>query len=85
MSVTLVRVGNFYVGKTVSDRWNLASLNIKSIPVERNQSTLKRLRRLNPDFAFSVARQAGIQLQPTPSEVAAFGPTMPLTLTRLAA
>jgi hypothetical protein len=42
----------------MSDRWNIAMLGLGLLlPWERNQATLKRLRRVNPDFEFVVCNR----------------------------
>lgn len=58
MRIELVKVGNCYVGRTFSDRWNLATLGATVLPYDRNQAGLKALRRYHADFTFHVVRSA---------------------------
>jgi hypothetical protein len=55
MMINLVRVGDKLVGRTFSDRWNLAQLGFTHLSYSRNQMDIKRLRRANPDFMFATA------------------------------
>jgi hypothetical protein len=56
ITIKLVRIGDKLVGKTVSDRWNLMQLGLSSIPYDRNQGPLKKLRRAFGMFAFKMDR-----------------------------
>lgn len=73
--ITLVRVGNQLIGKTVSDRWNLITLGITGeLTADRNQPTLKRLRRKwGADFTFTVARSETIVWDASDMESTALG------------
>jgi hypothetical protein len=77
IQIKLVRVGNMLVGQTVSDRWNLMQMDMgDGIPYDRNQSGLKRLRRLWEGFSIQVVRQGQIITAMSPSERQAFsGPS----------
>jgi hypothetical protein len=66
------------VGRTVSDRWNLATLGLATLANDRNQTAIKRARRANPEFTFVVVRSATLATLPTLTEQAAFTlPTLP--------
>lgn len=56
IKIEVVKVNGKLVGRTFSDRWNLETLGLTEIPVERNQSTIKRLRRQNVDLTFSTVK-----------------------------
>ncbi len=75
IGITLVRVGDKLIGKTVSDRWNMEMLGMgDSIPATRNQTTVKRLRRQWADaFTFTVARKMTVELFANDDEVLALG------------
>ncbi len=73
LRIELVRYRGRLVGRTVSDRWNLWMLGYNYIRDERNQATIKCLRRAFPEFTFTVPRDTSIQTHPTPAECDALG------------
>jgi hypothetical protein len=44
--IQLVKVQGYLVGRTVSDRWNLESIGMAPMRDDRNQTAVKRLRRI---------------------------------------
>lgn len=57
IKIQLVRVNGRLVGRTFSDRWNLAQLGYDSMKGDRNQSELKKFRRFyGSDFKVSVVK-----------------------------
>lgn len=74
ITIELVRVGDKLVGRTVSDRWNLAAFGVGTIPADRNQSGVKRLRRLaGVGFKVRVMRGESPTWAATEGEAAALG------------
>lgn len=62
ISIKLVKVGNVLIGQTASDRWNLKTLGLTHITVDRNQTYVKRLRRWGQHngFAFTTIRNGSL-------------------------
>ena len=57
ITIRLVLVNGRLVGKTFSDRWNLAQLGYLSMRSDRNQSELKKFRRFyGSDFKVTVVK-----------------------------
>jgi hypothetical protein len=56
ITIKLVRIGDRLVGQTVSDRWNLMQLGLASIPYDRKQGPLNKLRRAFKEFTFKSDR-----------------------------
>jgi len=86
LEIELVRVGNRLIGRTVSDRWNLATLGCDFIAYDRNQTGVKRLRRLATrlGLALSVVRDGNAIWVPSPAESAAFSWAVPAYLSQAA-
>jgi len=84
--IELVRVGNRLIGRTVSDRWNLATLGCKSLAYDRNQTGVKRLRRLATrlGLAICVVRGSNAAWMPSSVESAAFSGAVPAYLSQAA-
>lgn len=81
LTITLVRVGGYLIGRTVSDRWNMETIGCGPIKADRNQSVIKRLRReYTGIFAFVVVRNAQPDSYPTQAEHDALGPANALAL-----
>lgn len=56
IKIEVVKVNGMLVGRTFSDRWNLETLGLTSIPADRNQTVIKRLRRANVDLTFATVK-----------------------------
>lgn len=74
--IELVNINGQLFGKSFSDQWNLEQLGYISIPHDRSNSALKRVRRANPPytgFTFSIVKG---NIQPmTDAERALITPT----------
>ncbi len=73
LTIQLVRHRGRLVGRTLSDRWNLWTLGYNYIQDERNQATIKCLRRAWPEFIFTVVGVTSIVTTPSPAECEALG------------
>jgi hypothetical protein len=85
--VELVRVGDFLIGRSMGDRWNMQAAGIASLPWDRNQKAVKAARRKLAAFGLTLAvvRNATLQLHPTDDEAEALGMVNVVNLARIAA
>ena len=81
MTIELVRVGGRLIGRTVSDRWNLAVYGLDALRDDRNQSGVKRLRRLAARDGITVkVVKAPVVVFASGAEMEAFGGSVPAYL-----
>jgi hypothetical protein len=87
ITIELVRVGDRLIGRDVSSRFNLKTFGVDSLPYERSQAAVKRLRRLVAGFGLSVVvvRRGAVQWSATESEAKALGPIVLPAYVRAAA
>lgn len=72
--ITLVHHDGKLIGQSLSDRFNLLAFDVTNLPIEKNQASIKRLRRLaGPDFVIRVVRKASVCWEATPAEALALG------------
>jgi hypothetical protein len=62
MTIQLVNINGRLVGRRFQDRWNLAQLGHDYVTHDRNQTGIKRLRRLFSDFKFSTVRGEMVEI-----------------------
>ena len=88
IQITLVRVGDVLVGRTVSDRFNLQQFGVTSVTCDRNHAAVKRLRRALAREGFTLrvlpAKTGVVKWAATPIEREALGVVRAVPFTRAA-